>query len=381
MTVFPNALVRWAPRLPRLQTLELYNGKPLEDELVHASIHEHCPHFNSLMIYSWISENSDHNFAKFLGSIRPNSLRQLHTISDIRAGAETFLALNQHGESLEDLKLCISNDSAPFLNLLAGCTALKYLRIEDYHGMIDLEATQNDVFLEVIAWLKKCTGLQQLVFPRLQSGAAIATPILLEHNIRLTHLEMDNYILKDHKTFHQALVHQQSTLKYLSLSGETDGMFRDDLDTLVDSLKQLHELRDLKLLLPEVLRDEHLIAILDNLQLLEDLYINGLELNDVLLGSVASLPNLRSVTLSGISKFTTDALLDFVTRLGPGNSSIRVTIDMADPETMLSEESVNLVRDCLVEKTGGTLEYMALRGTKDNVLVFSTSRQANEFAV
>jgi hypothetical protein len=140
-------------------------------------------------------------------------------------------------------------------------------------------------------------------------------------------------------------------------------MFRDDLDILVDSLKQLHELRDLKLLLPEILKDEHLIGILDNLKLLEDLYVNGLELNDVLLGSVASLPNLRSVTLSGISKFTTDALLDFVTRLGPGSSGIRVTIDMADPETMLSEESVNLVRDCLVEKTGGTLEYMALRGT------------------
>lgn len=365
--MLPDALVRWTSRLPRLQTLELYNGKPLADELVHASIQEHCPHFNSLMIYSWISEDSDHKFAKFLGSIRPNSLRQLHTISDIRAGAETFLALNQHGESLEDLKLCVSTDSAPHLNLLAGCTALKYLRIEDYHGQIDLQATQNDIFLEVIAWLKNCTNLQELVFPRLQSGAAIATPILLEHSIHLTHLEMDNYVLKDHKTFHQALIHQQSTLRYLSLSGETDGMFRDDLDTLVDSLKQLHELRDLKLLLPEVLRDEHLIAILDNLKSLEDLYINGLELNDVLLGTVAALPNLRSVTLSGISKFTMDALLDFVARLGPDNSGIRVTIDMADPETMLSDESVHLVRECLAEKTGGTLEYMALRGTGHHI--------------
>jgi hypothetical protein len=358
-----SALVRWSSRLPRLQTLELWDGKPLEDELVHASISEHCPQFNSLMIYTWISENSDHKFAKFLGAVGPNSLRQLHTISDIRAGAETFLALNQHGESLEDLRLCISNDSAPFLNLLGGCTSLKYLRIEDYHGQVDLEATQNDVFLEVIAWLRKCQNLQHLVFPKFQSGAAIATPVLLEHNIRLTHLEVDNYILKDHKTFHQALVHQQSSLKNLSLSGETDGMFRDDLDTLVDSLKQLHELRDLKLLLPEILRDEHLIAIVSSLNLLEDLYVNGWELNDILLESVARLPNLRSVTLSGISKFTTDALLDFVACLGPGNSGIRVTIDMADPDTMLLEESVNMIRDCLVEKTGGTLEYMALRGT------------------
>jgi hypothetical protein len=366
--VLPNALVRWTPRLPRLQTLEFWDGKPLEDELVHASIYEHCPHFNSLMIYTWISENSDHKFAKFLGTLRPNSLKQLHTISDIRAGAETFLALNQHGESLEDLKLCISNDSAPFLNLLAGCTSLKYLRIEDYHGQVDLEATQNDVFLEVIAWLRKCENLQHLVFPRLQSGAAIATPVLSEHNIHLTHIEMDNYVLKDHKTFHQALVHQQSSLTNLSLSGFTDEMFRDDLDALVDSLKQLHELRDLKLLLPEILKDEHLITILSNLKLLEDFYVNGLELNDIILDSVANLKHLRSVTLSGISKFTVDGLLEFVSKLGVGNSGIRVTIDMADPETMLPEESVSMIRDCLVEKTGGTLEYMALRGKSERTL-------------
>jgi hypothetical protein len=51
--VLSDALVRWTPRLPRLQALELYAGTPLEDELVHASISEHCPHFNSLSIYTW----------------------------------------------------------------------------------------------------------------------------------------------------------------------------------------------------------------------------------------------------------------------------------------------------------------------------------------
>lgn len=289
-------------------------------------------------------------------------MRQLNTINDIRAGAESFLALNQHGKSLEDLRICISVASAPYLSLLEGCTALKYLRIEDTYGQVDLEATQNDVFLGVITWLTKCENLQQLVFPNFQSGASIATPVMLEHKIALTHVEMDNYVLKDHKAFHQALVHQQSSLRYLSLSGDTDGMFRDDLDTLVDSLKQLHQLRDLKLLLPEVLRDEHTVTILSDLNSLEDLYVSGLELNDIVLDSVAALPNLRNVTLSGISKFTVDGLLDFVSRLGPGNSGIRLSIDMADPESLLPEESVAMVRECLVEKTGGTFEYLAFRG-------------------
>lgn len=48
-----DALVRWSPRLPRLQGLELWDGKPLEDPLVHASLHEYCPNFNTLMIYTW----------------------------------------------------------------------------------------------------------------------------------------------------------------------------------------------------------------------------------------------------------------------------------------------------------------------------------------
>jgi hypothetical protein len=66
-TVSSGALVRWTPRLPRLETLELWDGRPLEDELLHASIFEHCPQFNSLMIYTWITEESDHKFSKFLG--------------------------------------------------------------------------------------------------------------------------------------------------------------------------------------------------------------------------------------------------------------------------------------------------------------------------
>jgi hypothetical protein len=36
---------------------------------------------------------------------------------------------------------------------------------------------------------------------------------------------------------------------------------------------------------------------------------------------------------------------------------------MADTDTLLSEDELTLVRDNLVEKAGGTLEYMALRGT------------------
>lgn len=365
-----SALVQWTPRLPRLQSLELWDGQSLEDELVHASINQYCPNFNSLMIYNWSPRDSperDHKFATLISALRPQSLQQLHTMNDIGAATETYLALNQHGKSLEDLSLFVTNESLPQLSLLQECVALRALRIEDTHGTIDLEATHNDVFLETIAWLRKCHNLQRLGSTKLQSGAAIATPILLEEKIKLNTLEIDSYTLKDHRAFHQALVHQQGSLRNLNLSGYTDEMFRDDIDILVDSLKQLHELRDLRLNLPEILKDEHLVSIIGNLTCLEDLYVSGLEFNDVVLDTLATLSNLRSVALSGISKFTIKGLLDFVSRLGPGNAGIRITIDMADPDTLLSDESVNVIRECLVEKTGGTLEYQPLRGMKSNL--------------
>ncbi|KAF1932642.1 uncharacterized protein M421DRAFT_399080 [Didymella exigua CBS 183.55] len=362
-----DALVRWTSRLPRLQNLELFDGRPLENPLVHTSLHEYCSNFNELMIYTWsqedlMSDHRDQKFAQFLSSMRADSLKSLQTMHDIGADAETFSALSHHGGSLEDLGMYTSNESLSHLNMLQGCTALRQLRIEDTHGVVDLQATQNDVFLETIAWLSKCKGLRVIRFSNFASGAALMTPVLLEQDIRLEHLEIDSYVLKDHKTFHQALVHQQSHMIELSLNGEPDGMFRDDLDTLVDSLKQLKAMRRLSLTLPEVLRDEHIVAIFQNLKQLETIYVTGLEINDDVLPTIGGLPNLRDVTLSGISKFTVDGLFDFISMLGTGNQGIRVIIDQADPDTALTDENQAVLSKYIAEHSGGTFDYTLFRG-------------------
>ncbi|KAF2633936.1 hypothetical protein BU25DRAFT_453642 [Macroventuria anomochaeta] len=357
-----DALVRWTSRLPRLQSLELFDGKPLENPLVHASLHEYCSKFNTLMIYTWsladlLSDDRDHRFAEFLSSMRANSLKSLQTMHDIGADAETFLALSHHGDSLEDLGMYTSNESLSHLSMLQGCTALRQLRIEDTHGVVDLEATQNDVFLDTIAWLGKCKDLRSIRFSNFASGAAVITPVLLEHDVRLEHLEIDSYILKDHQTFHQALVHQQANLVELSLNGDTDGMFRDDIDILVDSLKQLKAMQRLSLSIFEIFRDEHVIAIFQDLKQLETVYVSGLELNDVVLPTIGGLPNLRDVTLSGISKFSVDGLFDFISMLGPGNQGIRITIDQADPNTALTEDNQTVLGDYLAQQVGGAFDY------------------------
>lgn len=353
-------------RLPRLQSLELFDGKPLENPLVHEALHEYCPNFNELMIYTWATpdlDDRDHKFAEFLSSMRVNSLRSLQTMHDIGADAETFLALNHHGSSLEDLGMYTSNDSLSHLSMLKGCTTLRQLRIEDTHGTVDLQATQNDVFVETIAWLGKCKDLRSIRFSNFASGASVITPVLLEHEMRLEHLEIDSYILKDHKTFHQALVHQQANLVELTLNGETEGMFRDDLDILVDSLKQLKALQRLSLTLLEVLRDEHIMTIFQDLKQLETVYVTGLELNDDILPTFGGLPNLRDVTLSGISKFSKDGLDEFISMLGSGNQGIRVTIDQADPETALSDKEQTMLAEHLAQHVGGTFDYTLYRGS------------------
>lgn len=319
------------------------------------------------MIYTWglddlLIDHRDHKFAQFLSSMRADSLKSLQTMHDIGADAETFLALSHHGGSLEDLGMYTSNESLSHLSMLQGCTALRQLRIEDTHGVVDLQATQNDVFLETIAWLSKCKSLRSIRFSNFASGAALMTPVLLEHDVKLEHLEIDSYVLKDHKAFHQALIHQQAHLVELSLNGEPDGMFRDDLDILVDSLRQLKAMRRLSLTLPEVLRDEHIIAIFQDLKQLETVYVTGLELNDGILPTIGGLPNLRDVTLSGISKFSVDGLFDFISMLGPGNQGIRIIIDQADPETALTDENQTVLSEYLAQHVEGTFDYTLYKG-------------------
>lgn len=305
----------------------------------------------------------DVDFADFLRNLRPHSLRMLETLRYIGVLSETFAALNCHSESLKDLRLCVGRESLADLSLLQGCTALEALRIEDEDtSNIDLEQTHNDTFTEITAWLSKCENLRVISFSGVRSAPALIAPLLLGGNIELRKLEVDSYLPRESAQFHRALTHQKESLRNLQLLGDTENMYRDDVDTLVDSLKQLTRLTTLKLaLVQEIFQDDHLIAIISNLKRLEDLYITGMEIKDGVLDCVAELSNLKSVTFSGISKFTVEGLLEFASRLGPGNQGIRVMIDMADPDTLLSEEEVALLREVLAEKVGGSIEYVPWR--------------------
>lgn len=52
-SILADTLPRWAPYLSRLQSLELWNGKPLGDETIRNLLHANCPSLRRICIYMW----------------------------------------------------------------------------------------------------------------------------------------------------------------------------------------------------------------------------------------------------------------------------------------------------------------------------------------
>ena len=309
-----------------------------------------------------MASDCDQKLAALLSGLPEQTLKSFTTFSRVDLGAESALALNCHSHSLANLELQLTNEAIPHMGFMKGCNAVESLKLTDIYKTIDLEKTQHDVFLEVVSWLTESRNLTSLVLNGFISGAAIVTPVLLEENIRLESLEIDNYAQKDQKTFHQALVHQP-TIQRLILESEPIE-FRDDLDTLVHALCQLKQLRTLKLIgISAMFSDNHIGSLSEQLELLEDLYVGGLQLTDACLEHVIHLRNLRSIAFSGITTFTMEGLLHFISKLGPGNYGLVLAIDHADPDQGLSEQEQQFVRSQLYEQVDGRLEYTFLRGT------------------
>ncbi|KAK3076714.1 hypothetical protein LTS18_012253 [Coniosporium uncinatum] len=312
-----------------------------------------------------MGQGTDSKLAAFISELAPNSLRAFVTHSDTGIGHESFLALSGHGRSLKQLKLCLHSDALPAIAYLKGCTELETLDLEDLHGTIDMEKTQNDVFLETIAWLRECKSLREVSFKKFQSAPALMVPILLEDRIRLEKVEIESssYALKDSSGFHMALANQKS-IQSLGLQADGEDAWGVPVSTFIDSLGKMTELRELRLNIYncESIGDPQISALATALENLEGFYINtGWNYTDAVLGPVAKLKQLRNITFGAFSRFTTDGLLEFVAQLGPGNQGMVLTVDAADPDAGLSDDEQNLVREALNVKVGGEFGYQFWR--------------------
>lgn len=247
----PVAFPTWIGRLPRLESMALWDGTVLNGH-VGEVIKKHCENFKSLSIYTCHGDNVDFNLASFLNALPMNTLRSLRVFSYNDIAGETFKALNQHRESLADLAL--GNLKAPAirsLSALKGLTALQNLDLSDAQGHINLESTANDSFLEVIGWVTGCTQLKTICLNMFVDGPAIVKAICSNNEIRLNSLTLRGYTFANNIPLHSSLSNQPE-LESLELRAETeedeDDSTYEDIETLVNSTCFLQELRYLNLL-------------------------------------------------------------------------------------------------------------------------------------
>ncbi|KAI4127911.1 MAG: hypothetical protein LQ338_002996 [Usnochroma carphineum] len=357
-----DALLRWIPRLPRLRLLNLWYGEALVG--VGPLLRQHCHDFKTLSLWGWSHAAADSKFADFLNEITPQTLESLEIFSYMAIGAESLLALSCHRETLTELKLDYVNAEAlQSLNLLAGCTNLRTLLLTDgTYRQVNLKDDHNDVFLETIAWLRRCKKLRSVTIRSIRGGQDLVTPILLENDIHLNNLELKGYIMADARDFHQALSNQPS-LQELQLQGDSDEA-GDGVAILVESLSQLSNLTDLRLQdVSDYFTDEVIGRLARSLPKLEGWWTSGWGVTDGIWRDVAKLKSLRRLDMAALSRFTANGILDFVLNLGPGNKGLVLAIMMADVDCDLSEEEQNTIRETMAARVDGRFEFQLQRAT------------------
>ncbi|KAL8939774.1 MAG: hypothetical protein Q9216_003161 [Gyalolechia sp. 2 TL-2023] len=355
-----DALLRWIPRLPRLRLLNLWNG----GALVNAGplLRQKCHAFKTLSLWGWDHPEADTKFADFLNEITPQTLESLEIFSYIDIGAESLLALSCHRESLTELKLGHVNGTAMLsLNLLAGCTNLITLQITDgTNRFVDLKKDHNDVFLETIEWLRSCKRLRSVTIRDIRGGQHLMTPVLLQNDIHLVTLELKGYVMADAQGFHQAIANQPS-LQELHLQGDTDEA-GDGVAVLVESLCQLTNLTDLRLQdISDYFTDEVIGRLARSLAKLEGWWTSGWGVTDTIWRDVARLKSLKRLDMAALSRFTVIGILDFISRLGPGNKGLVLAVMMADVDCDMTEEEQNLIKETIAAQVDGRFEFQLQR--------------------
>ncbi|KAL8663397.1 MAG: hypothetical protein Q9202_003916 [Teloschistes flavicans] len=356
-----DSLLQWIPRVPRLRLLSLWYG----GSLVGAGplIRQHCHAFKILRLWGWNHDDADQKFADFLNEINPQTLESLEIFSYSAVGPESFLALSCHRESLTELKLNSVNETAlQSLNMLAGCTNLTTLLLTDgSNRFIDLKNAHNDVFLETVAWLRRCKKLRSITIRSFRGGQDLITPILLENEMRLTHLELKGYVMADARDFHQALSNQPSLVE-LHLQGDSDEAGEGG-SVLVESLSQLVNLSDLRLQdVSDYFTDEVIGRLARSLPKLEGWYTSGWGVTDAIWPDIARLQSLRRLDMAATSRFSVEGILDFILTLGPGNKGLVLAVMMGEVEYNLSDEEQNMIRDTIAARVDGRFEFQLQRG-------------------
>jgi hypothetical protein len=355
------ALPRWVGRISRLKGMTLWDGAALS-ETVAASIASNCPQFDEVTFYTSLKPDIDPDLASFFSGLNKDTLRSFTALSANAVGPQTLLSLNHHKSSLQKLKLDgLKSAAIKTLSFLQECIALEALEIQDSDGLINLEATENDVFLEIISWLSRCERLSELLLRNLASGPAILTQVCLHNNIRLRKLQVVNYPLLGNQDFHKALSHQTS-LESLELRADPEGGFRDDIEVLISSISQLTKLRYLNLVsTSDYFHTSEILSLSFVLVNLEELWFGGYDVTDDLWHGMANLQQLRFLNISAMTSFSFDGILAYISSLKESNRGLMLSIMSQKAENPLSVQEESVIRQSIAEKVDGKFDFTLFR--------------------
>lgn len=304
------------------------------------------------------SRESSDDLVAFLKELRPQSLESFKTSIHQRPGPELFHALNCHGESLVELKLNLFPgfqwEPIPQVSLLKGCTNLVSLSLVGSKEDFGLPESHIAAFPEIVAWLKECKKLRNLDFNRFFTSPVIAS-IFLDETIHLTSLEYEVNGSRDITEIHQALANQTS-LQRLWLT--IDGSYQICVvDGVVESLSKLANLTDLRLTSTYInLVDQHIVQLARSLTKLEVWSTCGGSLTDAIWGEVATLRSLRELDLYTSSSFTTNGIVGFIEKLGPGNKGLVLSVVQAKRHSDLSWTEQELIQATIAKQLQGRFE-------------------------
>ncbi len=358
-------------RISRLKQMTLWDGAALGESAA-TSIAKNCPLFDELTFYNCLKPDVDNDLASFFSGLKKDSLRSFTALNANAVGPQTLLSLNHHKSSLKRLKLDgLRSHAILTLSFLQECVSLEALEIQDSDGLVNLEATDNNIFFEVIAWLGRCEGLSELLLRNLASGPAILTRICLRNNIRLRKLQVVEYTLLGNQDFHKALSHQV-TLESLELRADPEDAFRDDIDTLISAISKLTKLKYLNLVsTSDYFRTSEILSLSKVLVNLEELWFGGYDVTDDLWRGMANLQQLRSLNISAMTSFSLDGILAYISILKDTNQGLLLSVMSQKAENPLSEYEESIIRRHIADKVDGKFEFTLYRENSSESESFS----------
>ena len=163
------------------------------------------------------------------------------------------------------------------------------------------------------------------------------------------------------RAFHEALASQQ-TLQNLYLRGEGSDDIEDNA-ALVQSISQLHDLRELELKdISEGFFPDHVMMMTPFLPNLERLWVSGDYFDDGIWNAFLCLPKLQSLAIHALSEFTFQGILSFITQLVPSNKGLALSILNATIDGNLTDDEQSVIRDTLRHNVEGTFDFSLAQG-------------------